>query len=155
MVQATETEPAVTDGRDNAGKFSAGNSFGRGNPVARHAQRLRQLFVTAVTEEDIRDIVSKLVAMAKNGDIQAANLLLTRALGKPSTSEVTLPLDDVLTLDEQILALGPVTRENLEQHKALRLAQLQANDKEPMKITAENFDAVKERLKRRIQLLGR
>ena len=60
MIQALETEPAGTDGRDNAGKFSAGNSFGRGNPVARHAQRLRQLFVQAVTEDDVTAIVKKL-----------------------------------------------------------------------------------------------
>jgi hypothetical protein len=129
MIQALETEPAGTDGRDNAGKFSAGNSFGRGNPVARHAQRLRQLFVQAVTEDDVTAIVQKLVAMAKDGDIQAANLLLTRALGKPSTSEVTLPLDDVpivLTAAEQREALGPVTAENLEQHRAILKRELQA-----------------------------
>ena len=129
MIQALETEPAGTDGRDNAGKFSAGNSFGRGNPVARHAQRLRQLFVQAVTEDDVTAIVQKLVAMAKSGDIQAANLVLTRALGKPSTSEVTLPLDDVpivLTAAEQREALGPVTAENLEQHRAILKRELQA-----------------------------
>ena len=129
MIQALETEPAGTDGRDNAGKFSAGNSFGRGNPVARYAQRLRQLFVQAVTEDDVTAIVQKLVAMAKDGDIQAANLLLTRALGKPSTSEVTLPLDDVpivLTAAEQREALGPVTAENLEQHRAILKRELQA-----------------------------
>ena len=128
-MKALETEPAGTDGRDNAGKFSAGNSFGRGNPVARHAQRLRQLFVQAVTEDDVTAIVQKLVAMAKSGDIQAANLVLTRALGKPSTSEVTLPLDDVpivLTAAEQREALGPVTAENLEQHRAILKRELQA-----------------------------
>ena len=129
MMKALEAEPAGTDGRDDAGKFSAGNSFGRGNPVARHAQRLRQLFVQAVTEDDVTAIVQKLVTMAKDGDIQAANLLLTRALGKPSTSEVTLPLDDVpivLTAAEQREALGPVTAENLEQHRAILKRELQA-----------------------------
>ena len=134
MMKALEAEPAGTDGRDNAGKFSAGNSFGRGNPVARHAQRLRQLFVQAVTEDDVTAIVQKLVAMAKDGDIQAANLLLTRALGKPSTSEVTLPLDDVpivLTAAEQREALGPVTAENLEQHRAILLRELQAKMRRP------------------------
>ena len=126
-MKALETEPAGTDGRDNSGKFSAGNSFGRGNPVARHAQRLRQLFVQAVSEDDVTAIVAKLVAMAKAGDIQAANLLLTRALGKPSTSDNTLPLDDVpvvLTVAEQRQALGPVTKENMEQHRAILLREL-------------------------------
>ena len=106
MVQPTETEPAVTDGRDNAGKFAAGNSFGRGNPVARHAQRLRQLFVTAVSEDDIKAIVTKLVELAKAGDIQAANLLLTRALGKPSTADTSLPIDnEPITSVDQVKTL--------------------------------------------------
>ncbi len=128
MTQEPETVPTErTEGRDTAGRFASGNGFARGNPTARHAQRLRQLFITAVTEDDVTAIVRKLVELAKGGDIQAANLLLTRALGKPSTSDNTLPLDDVpvvLTIEEQIEALGPVTVENLEQHKSLRMAQL-------------------------------
>lgn len=126
-MESLVTEPAADNGRDQSGKFAAGNAFGRGNPTARHAQRLRQLFITAVTEDDVKEIVRKLVELAKGGDIQAANLLLTRALGKPSTSDNTLPLDDspvVLTIEEQIQALGPVTMENLEQHRALRLAAI-------------------------------
>jgi hypothetical protein len=114
MMQTIETEPADANGRDQSGKFSAGNGFGKGNPTARHAQRLRQLFVTAVTEQDIRDIVLKLVELAKAGDIAAANLLLTRALGKPSTTETTLPLDNT-----PITELQQVT--NLEQAREYTL----------------------------------
>ncbi len=93
MIQATDTEPTDVNGRSENGRFAPGNSFARGNPTARHAQRLRQLFVTAVSEDDIRAIVAKLVELAKAGDIQAANLLLTRALGKPAVADNSLPID--------------------------------------------------------------
>ena len=114
MMTALETEPTDATGRGTDGKFATGNAFGKGNPVQRHAQRLRQLFVTAVSEQDIRDIVLKLVELAKAGDIAAANLLLTRALGKPSTTETTLPLDDT-----PITELQQVT--NLEQAREYTL----------------------------------
>ena len=115
MMKALETEPADATGRGTDGKFATGNAFGKGNPVQRHAQRLRQLFVTAVSEQDIRDIVLKLVELAKAGDIAAANLLLTRALGKPSTTETTFfSLDDT-----PITELQQVT--NLEQAREYTL----------------------------------
>lgn len=119
MMTALETEPTDATGRDQSGRFGPGNTFATGNPVQRHAQRLRQLFVTAVSEQDIRDIVLKLVELAKAGDIAAANLLLTRALGKPSTTETTLPLDDT-----PITELQQVT--NLEQAREYTL-RLQPN----------------------------
>lgn len=128
MIQTAISEPAEANGRRTDGRFGPGNSFGRGNPTAKHAQRLRQLFVTAVTEDDVRAIVAKLVELAKGGDIQAANLLLTRALGKPSTSDNTLPLDDLPKGSES---------------------------DEPVKVTAENLDLMKGRLRRRIALLSR
>ena len=114
MMTALETEPTDATGRDQSGRFGPGNTFATGNPVQRHAQRLRQLFVTAVSEQDIRDIVLKLVELAKAGDIAAANLLLTRALGKPSTTETTLPLDNT-----PITELQQVT--NLEQAREYTL----------------------------------
>jgi hypothetical protein len=112
-----ETEPAEANGRRQDGKFGPGNSFGRGNPTAKHAQRLRQLFVTAVTEEDIKAIVVKLVELAKAGDIQAANLLLTRALGKPSTADTSLPLDsDPITSVDQIKTLDDAREYLIQQN---------------------------------------
>ena len=117
MIQASNSEPAESNGRRTDGKFGAGNSFGRGNPTARHAQRLRQLFVTAVTEQDITDIVTKLVELAKDGDIQAANLLLTRALGKPSTADTTLPIDsEPVTTIEQVKTIDDAREYSAHMH---------------------------------------
>ena len=135
MIQATDTDPAESNGRRTDGKFGAGNSFGRGNPTARHAQRLRQLFVQAVTEDDVTAIVQKLVTMAKDGDIQAANLLLTRALGKPSTSDNSLPIDSIpitspdqiKTIDdarEYVSRINPDMEESLAERKAQLFVQI-------------------------------
>lgn len=115
------TEPAGDNGRSTDGKFGQGNSFGRGNPIARHAQKLRQLFVETVSEDDIRDIVQKLVAMAKTGDIAAANLVLTRALGKPAVA------DNGPIVDETPEPLGAVTAGNLAEHKRRLLEELDDN----------------------------
>jgi hypothetical protein len=117
MIEASTAEPAEANGRRHDGKFGPGNSFGRGNPTAKHAQRLRQLFVTAVTEDDIKAIVVKLVELAKDGDIQAANLLLTRALGKPSTADTSLPLDsDPITSVDQIKTLDDAREYLIQQN---------------------------------------
>jgi hypothetical protein len=132
------TEPAGANGRSTDGKFGRGNSFGKGNPIARYAQKLRQLFVEAVTEQDIRDIVSKLVTMAKSGDIAAANLLLTRALGKPAVA------DNVANVDEAPEPLGPVTAENLEEHKRRMIEELEDG----------TFDVERERAIRRARLVS-
>lgn len=75
------------------------NQFGNGNSVARHARRLRQLAVEAATEQDIRDIVARLVMMARAGGVATANLLLIRALRKHAVADTFFAADD----------LGPVT----------------------------------------------
>ena len=41
------------------------------------------MLLDAVTEEDMRAVVLKLVAMAKDGDVAAVKLLLDRTVGKP------------------------------------------------------------------------
>jgi hypothetical protein len=126
MIEASNSEPADANGRRTDGKFSAGNSFGRGNPTARHAQRLRQLFVTAVTEEDIKAIVAKLVQLAKAGDIQAANLLLTRALGKPSTSDNSLPIDsEPITSVDQVKTLDDAREYLIQQNPEIEAGFLE------------------------------
>ena len=43
---------------------------------------MRAVLLAAVTEDDMRAIVLKLVEMAKGGDLKAIDLLLTRTLGK-------------------------------------------------------------------------
>ena len=64
------------------GKFAAGNPGGPGNPHGGQVARLRAAMLEAVTSDDMRAVVLKLVELAKGGDLKAIDLLLTRTLGK-------------------------------------------------------------------------
>ena len=88
------------DGRDRQGRFARGNREGRGNPLAGRAAKLRAIALEAVTFEDMRTVIKKLVALAKEGDVAAARELLNRVLGPP----VELDLLDRLETIETRLA---------------------------------------------------
>lgn len=64
------------------GKFAAGNPGGPGNPHGGQVARLRSVMLDAVTPDDMRAVVRKLVELAKGGDLKAIDLLLNRTLGK-------------------------------------------------------------------------
>ena len=68
--------------RTPSGRFATGNPGGTGNPHAGQVAKLRAVLLDAVTEEDMRTVVGKLVEMAKGGDLKAIELLLNRTLGK-------------------------------------------------------------------------
>ena len=80
--------PTDPDGRDGKGRFAAGNKLARGNPHARKVAALRSALLNAVTEDDMRAIISKLIEMAKGGDVHAIKELLTRTLGKPQEADL-------------------------------------------------------------------
>lgn len=71
------------NGRDARGRFARGNKGGPGNPRCRRAAALRQLLVGAVSDDDFRAVVAKLVDMAKAGDLAAIRELFDRMLGRP------------------------------------------------------------------------
>lgn len=68
--------PTAENGRGQAGRFTIGNSFGRGNPHASKVQKLRAAMLNTVTEEDISTIVRGLVMLARNRDLKAAKMIL-------------------------------------------------------------------------------
>ena len=72
-----------SNGRDEQGRFAKGNPGGPGNPNGGRVARLRAALLDAVTEDDVRAIVLKLVEQAKAGDLQAAREILLRTLGRP------------------------------------------------------------------------
>lgn len=71
------------NGRDDKGRFVPGHPGGPGNPFARACARLRSAMMSAVSEKDIREIVARLVWLAKDGDLAAAKLILTYTVGRP------------------------------------------------------------------------
>jgi hypothetical protein len=75
--------PAAGD-RDASGRFAAGNRCGRGNPHARRMAALRQAFLSAATEERMRQLAEAMYAAAVAGDWQAAGLFLRFVIGRPA-----------------------------------------------------------------------
>jgi hypothetical protein len=85
--QASETPtPDHRDHRDQRGRFQLGNKGGPGNPFARRVAELKRLLLNCVSDDDLRAAVDSLIEKAKNGDVAAAKLLFSYALGKPTTA---------------------------------------------------------------------
>lgn len=80
--------PNGDNGRDTRGRFASGNSGGPGNPHAKHIGRLRSALLSAVTENDMQAVISKLVEMAKAGNVSAIREVFNRTLGKPIEADL-------------------------------------------------------------------
>lgn len=80
------------DSRAPDGRFLPGNSAGRGNPLNKRVQMLRNALLAAVTEEDVAEVVQVLLGKAKAGKVPAIRELLDRLLGKaPQSVALTDP----------------------------------------------------------------
>jgi hypothetical protein len=86
--------------RQSNGRFAKGNRGGPGNPFARQVAAFRACLINSVTEEDMQEIVYKLVDWARDGNLQAIKLLFSYLLGTPKP--VVEP--DELDLHEMHLA---------------------------------------------------
>jgi len=71
-------------GRDKRGRFVTGCAGGPGNPHLKHLASLQSAVRDAVSPDDLRGVLRKLVALAGSGDVHAARVLLDRCLGKPN-----------------------------------------------------------------------
>jgi hypothetical protein len=102
----------AADGRDAAtGRFTAGNSAGKGNPHNRQVGRLKSALLSAVSEEDMRRLGAQLLAQALAGDAAAAKLLLAYTLGKPARATDPDRVDlDELRLYEEYPDTGVIDR---------------------------------------------
>jgi hypothetical protein len=84
---AAAEAPPEAEGRDaSSGRFTVGNRFGKGNPHARRMAALRQAFLSAATEERMRELGEKLFAAAIQGDWQEARLFLLFVVGRPAVA---------------------------------------------------------------------
>jgi hypothetical protein len=70
-------------GRDRRGRFSKGNRGGPGNPFGRQVALLRAIALTCVGTQDIQEIMTAMVLLAKGGSITAARFVFTYTVGKP------------------------------------------------------------------------
>jgi len=84
------------ESRENKGRFAPGNPGGPGNPFARQVAALRQALLNSVTPDDIQTVARALIQRASEGNVQAAKLLLSYAIGKPQPA----PKPDHMDADE-------------------------------------------------------
>ena len=105
-----DPSPSPTDdnGRDPAsGRFAARNTFGQGNPNHRRVAELRAALLDAVSPEDLRAIVGKLIERAKAGDLACARELFDRIYGRstqPIVGDVEVSTAQTLTPEQQARA---------------------------------------------------
>lgn len=92
-----------SNGRTSGGRFAKGNAGGPGNPFAKRAGALRSALYDAVSEDDLRAVIEKMVEAAKDGDMPAARELLNRLLGKPEPTDILERLETI----EQRMAEQP------------------------------------------------
>lgn len=86
------TEDAPTDAapsRRRVGRpFEKGNTYGRGNPLAKRQAQYRAAFAEAVTDDDMETLARAMLMAACEGDTQAARIVLEYTAGKPLAAEV-------------------------------------------------------------------
>jgi hypothetical protein len=87
--------------RDGSGRFGKGNQGGPGaSALAVKQTKLRIAMLAALQEEDVQEVVRKLIELAKEGSIAAAKEVLDRAAGKAEAYDLAVRLEQV----EKLLA---------------------------------------------------
>ena len=90
------------------GRFLQGTPGGPGNPHTRKVANLRRALLEAVTDADLRDIISAMIERAKSGDIAAAREILDRLFGKAKQGiglEAKYGGGHFMTLEERVEAM--------------------------------------------------
>ncbi len=88
--------------RDARGRFRCGCKPGPGNPMFRQIHEVRKAILTAVTPEDVAEIMRKLVKDAKRGDKLAARIVLERVLGPAVAIDLVARMEEL----ERLAGLG-------------------------------------------------
>ena len=101
-------------GRTAGGQFAKGNQAAKGNPYTRKAAEMRKALYSAVTADDIRQIVETLKAQAMRGDLKAIAILFDRVLGTAQAGidllEQVEQLQDTLETIKEATAAEAETR---------------------------------------------
>jgi len=98
----TKRKPDESNGSDHGadGRFAVGNKAAVGH-VKIHAAavaKLRFAAINAVTTDDMRAVVLKLVELAREGNVPAAKEVLDRCLGKPLEADLVQRIEELETL---------------------------------------------------------
>jgi hypothetical protein len=100
-----ETELNRKNGRNTDGTFASGNAGGKKG--SRHA-------ITVLAEkllsEDVEGVVQSVVKAAKNGDTQAARVILDRIAPPRKDSTISIELPEIKSLDDVAQAMSMVVK---------------------------------------------
>ena len=105
--------PQMEMGADGRWKFRKGNALGTGRKAGKKysvSSRLRTVMECAVTENDVLEIMDKMVDMAKKGNLSAAREVFDRVIGKSDESAVLQKLEELET--EMLQKQTETMREN-------------------------------------------
>lgn len=87
------------NGRRENGQFAPGHPGGPGNPHIARLAEYRKALNAALSPDMVKNVTRKLYRLAMAGDVQAAKVVLERALGKVKEAPNTVIPIDVGTLD--------------------------------------------------------
>jgi hypothetical protein len=96
--------------RDATGRFLPGNAGGPGNPHAAAVGAWRSALAQCVTDQDIREVVAKLLDLAKKGNLKAIEIVLDRTLGKPMPAEEYVGEPDDAAPEPKVATWGEIMR---------------------------------------------
>jgi hypothetical protein len=103
MATNKKKQPAKADvARRNNGRFlkgTSGNPKG-GNSATRHNKALKAAFDKAITEEDIKAVVAKMILQARKGDAAARRDMFDRLWGRPAqpiVGDEGLPIEIIIS----------------------------------------------------------
>jgi hypothetical protein len=103
----SDNQPSTTgNGRDGGGRFAPGNQYAKGNPHAAHVARLRAALLHAVSPDDMREVVAKLVEKAKTGDVPAVRELIERTTGRVLEADLLDRLERLENALEELAQQG-------------------------------------------------
>jgi hypothetical protein len=78
-----ESESNAGNWHDERHRFAKGNPGGPGNPYIRRLAEHRQALAEAITADDLRAVLKKLLKLALAGEAWAISEVLNRCLGRP------------------------------------------------------------------------
>jgi hypothetical protein len=94
-IKPLKEEPEVKPPSHINGRFAPGNKCSVGNGAYRQAAALRRALISAVSPEDMVEVITTIVQLAKGGSIPAAKILFDRTLGPPEAIDVMKRLEEL------------------------------------------------------------